>query len=107
MRTSTLTILAMGVALLASNGWWLYRTIDTAVTHTYLMQSCDEHAEALQQMSALLPVATRPGSTPAQVVAAAADMAHSEPFEKDGFIRVGRLGLKFDEHGRLAAAVHE
>jgi hypothetical protein len=28
-----------------------------------------------------------------------------EPFEKDGFVWVGSLGLKFDESGRVVEAV--
>jgi hypothetical protein len=46
-------------------------------------------------------VVAEPGATREPVLEAAG----SEPFEKDGFVWVGHLGLRFDDDGRPLEAV--
>jgi len=104
MRRTSIAILLLSVALVASNAWWLYRTVDSGITHTYAMQTCDEDSEALQQALSMLPVAAQPGTSRDSVIAAARRGADEVVFEKDGFTWVGRLALRFDAQGRLLEA---
>ncbi len=104
MKKSTLAILLLVIALLVSNGWWAYQLLDSGVSYTYLEQNFNDHREALTTAMAVLPVAAQSVSTPEAVIAAAVAAANGEePFEKEGFIWVGGLGLQFGPEGRLAA----
>ena len=55
----------------------------------------------LTQTVAILPIVAAPDATREEVITAAQDSIESEPFGKEGFVVVGQLGLKFNEHGRL------
>ncbi len=97
-----IAILGLGAALLVSNAWWLYRSIDEAVTRSYLNASLEENKQALDQTLALLPVVARPGLSRAEILAAAPHpQLNIPPFEKEGFVWVDRIGLKFDTAGQL------
>ena len=87
--------------LVATNIWWVYKTIDVGITHTYAMQTCEEDAQALKQTMALLPVVARTASSRHDIISAAILWPDEQPYEKDGFTWVGRLGLRFDAEGRL------
>jgi len=103
---SKVTILALAVTLLASNAWWLYHMLDTGITLTYQDVSLHDTREALDQALAILPLVARPDASRAQVLSAAASAAqYPDSFEKDGYIWVGRLGLKFNEGGQFVKAV--
>lgn len=101
MRKSLIAIFLLSTALVVSNAWWLYKTIDFGITHTYAMQSCDENAEALDQLLAMLPATAQPGASRASVIDAARRENDEVEFEKDGYTWVGQLGLRFDAEGRL------
>jgi hypothetical protein len=99
------SIAVLLLALVTSNLWWAYRLLDAGITNTYATASIESTSEALNQALAILPVALRPKATREEVINAARirnDMA--EPFEKEGHVWVGQLGLKFDERGRLIKA---
>lgn len=100
--TKTLAIVLLGVVLVGSNVWWAMRAIDTGLAMTYREVSFDAHRKALKQTITLLPVVARCGASRVEVMAAAA--LPNEPFvsfEKDGFVWIGRIGLKFDDDHRL------
>ena len=102
MKRSTLIILVLAFTLLASNSWWIYQSIDAAVTAGYREASWQDNHDALAQALAILPVAARTTSTRAQVLDAAKKAANDpDSFEKDGFVWIGKLGLKFDNNDRL------
>ena len=101
MRNTSIAILLLSTALVASNSWWLYKAVDTGVTRAYAAQTCSEDAEALAQAISVLPAAARPGASRDSVVAAARRGADEVVFDKDGLTWVGRLGLRFDAQGRL------
>ena len=104
MKTAWIVILV--IALFVSNAWWMYHAVDTGYTVAYRDDSLSAHHEALAQALAILPVAARPDSTRAQVIGAAraASRSGTEPFETEGFLWVGRIGLKFSESGRVIEA---
>jgi hypothetical protein len=105
LRPSKLKFALLTVALVLSNVWWAYKLFDAGITQTYLGQSLLDNREALAQAIHLLPAVARPGTGQPEIVAIA--RRHSsggEPFEKDGFVWVGKIGLKFNERGQLIEA---
>lgn len=103
-KSHVLTV-ALLVALVASNGYWIFRIVDKSITDAYASQSSEATEEALKQALSILPIASRVDSTSDQVIEAAKMAAQSRyTFEKDGFIWVGRLGLRFSKTGRLVEA---
>ena len=104
MTRSTVAIVALSVALAATNLWWLYHAVDSASGAADRESQYRLEHEALAQALALLPIAARTDSTPAEVLAAATKAAyHKDSFQKDGFTWVGELGLRFGDGGRLSA----
>jgi hypothetical protein len=105
MRKSTVAIVGLTVALVASNAFWLYTSIDAGISHTYLDDSYRHARDSAQQALALLPLAARADSTKDSLVDAVLRIDHkTPPFEKDGFTWVGSLGLRFSSEGRLLEA---
>ena len=99
-------ILALLALLVVSNALWAYALVDAAVSFTYLRESFSSCDAALTQALALLPVAAEEGASRSTIVSSAARLAPDEdPFEKEGFIWVGGLGLEFDDRGQLVRAV--
>lgn len=106
MRRSTAAIAGLATALVVSNAWWAYRLLDAGVTHTYQSASLEESQQALAQSLAVIKVmAVSNHSQQAVIDAAKAAWPGVEPFEKDGYLWVGRLGLRFNAAGRLVEAV--
>lgn len=102
-RIATATLLAL---LLLSNAWWAYRLVDAAISQTYLRASFDTASEQLTQSLALLQVVAKPGATRTAIIAAARLPTDTiAPFEKDGYVWVGQLGLQFNEQGQFVKAV--
>jgi hypothetical protein len=104
VRRSSIFIVVLAVALAATNLWWFYRAIDSAAAAADRQTQCHMEHQALAQALVVLPVAARAGSTPAEVLAAAAKAAsRTESFQKDGYTWVGELGFQFSDGGRLSA----
>ena len=105
MGKAKITIIVLAVALLLSNGWWAYCLLDAGVTQTYMGVNLDDHKEALTQSLTLLPIVARRGVTQKEIQAAARLPGDTlDSFEKDGFVWIGKIGLKFDAQGQLVAA---
>ena len=107
MKRSSVTIAVLACALIGTNTWWAYKSLDAGISLTYLKASHDTAAELLNQALALLPVVANPAATRSEVVSAAQSVAATgtTPYEKLGFVWVGQLGLKFNEEGRFLEAV--
>ena len=106
MTRERLTLLVLAIALLASNAIWVFRSFDAGITQTYSQAAQAATSEMLAQALAVLPVAAADGATRVDVIAAAQGQASREtPYEKDGFVWIGQLGLKFDSQDRLVSAV--
>jgi hypothetical protein len=83
-----------------------YRVFDVGVTLTYQRASLDSANDSLSRALAILPVVAKPGASKDDVVTAARLSKNGpEPFEKNGTVWVGWLGLKFDGQGRFIKAV--
>ncbi len=92
------------MALIATNAAWAVHAFDQGLTLTYLNQSMEDTAGRLDQALAVLPVSAKPNVLQAEVIhAAQRPGAGSVPFEKDGFVWVEGLGMRFDAQGRLVA----
>jgi len=101
-----ISVVMLVLALLASNAWWAFRMLDAGISYTYQSASLESTSELLNQSLALLSVVTKPGITRNEVINAARlsnDTAVSS--EKEGYVWVGQLGLKFNEQGRFIEAV--
>ncbi len=105
MKPTTIALSTLATALVASNMWWAYHAVDTAITLDHQGVSLREHHEALAQALAILPIVARCDAIPAQVLETARRAtSDTTSFEKEGFTWIGRLGLKFDSAGHLAEA---
>lgn len=106
VRKARITIILLAAVLVTTNAWWAYRVLDAGVSQTYLRASHDTTAELLTQSLAVLQVVAKPQASRSEIVKAAAVPGDTVgPFEKDGYVWVGQLGLQFDEHGRFVKAV--
>jgi hypothetical protein len=74
--------------------------LDAGVSSKYLSVSLKENEAAVTQLIAVAPVLAR-GATRDEVIAAARQPGDIEPFEKEGFVWVGQVGLQFGPDGRL------
>ncbi len=93
-------ISALALALVATNGFWLYRAIDQADAKMDRDQVLTEHEQALSQALAVVRLAKGRTMKSEMIEAARAALpAFSEPFEKEGWTTVGRLDFKFDGAG--------
>ena len=106
MRRSTAAIAGLSAALVVSNTWWAYRLLDAGVTQTYQSASLEESQQALAQSLAVInAMAVSNYSQQSVIDAAKAAWPGVEPFEKDGYLWIGRLGLRFNAAGRLVEAI--
>jgi Tfp pilus assembly protein PilO len=91
----------LAVAVVVSNGWWLYWSIDQAVTAKYADQMQYECTHSLAA-SLNLAQALAEGLERHEVVDRVERAFPAEdPFEKDGLWVVGWLVFKFSDDGRL------
>lgn len=105
MKRSTMTIVGLSILLVTSNLYWAYRLLDAGVSYTYLQSSYDDARGTALQALALLPEVARPDATPQKLIAAANRIQpNAEAFEKEGFVWVGEIGLRFDSSGKLVEA---
>ena len=102
MKRSRLGVIVLLVLLVGSNAWWAYRTLDNGITQTYLNDSVEHSSRGFNQAVAILPLVAR-GANRDEILSAAlqASKLGSPPFEKDGYVFVGELGLKFDNAGKF------
>lgn len=106
MRRTTIAITLLAIALVITNAWWAYRLLDAGVSYTYQGESLEENQQALSQALAIIKVLGANNASREQIVQAAqAAWPSTEPFEKDGYLWVGRLGLRFNQAGHLVEAV--
>ena len=104
MKHTRLVVGLLALALVVSNAYWLYRVVDAGITLSYRDDSLQDHREALAQALAILPVVASLEAAPQDVIAVATEASRAtRSFEKEGYLWVGQLGLRFDSNGRLEA----
>jgi hypothetical protein len=101
-------IFGLVVALVGTNGWWLYRAAYSAVDKLSILkyQQMDAHRMRETARAALLAIpAISTGLPKAEVVQRIAKaVGEAEPFEKEGVTVVGWLSLRFSDDGSLVEA---
>ena len=106
MKASSIAILLLVVALFGTNIWWAFRMFDAGISYTYQGASLEQNEQALAQSLAIINTLGSSNSSRSQVIKAAQEAWPStEPFEKEGYLWVGRLGLRFNAAGQLVEAV--
>jgi hypothetical protein len=101
MAKPRIAVAVLLTILLGSNALWAYRALDAGVSRSYLSAALDDNRIALAQVIAVAEETMRVIATRDSIIAAASHDRADEPFEKDGFVWIGRIGLKFDSDGRL------
>lgn len=109
MSKSGWVIAALVMLLVVTNACWAYRVLDKSVSLSYLRDSFLDNKIALAQTLAVLhetinPAATRQTIIDAALGARGVPTYQPVPFEKEGFLYVGKIGLAFDEEGKLQGA---
>ena len=89
-------IVTLSLLLVGSNIFWLYRTVDSAVTRSYMEQELYELYGSNTQAIGMLKEALA-GKTKQNVQAMAAKFTDLQPFEKDGCLWFGWYGFKFSK----------
>ena len=102
MIRSKTVIAALALALVASNAWWAYQAIDNGITRSYAEVSYSTTSELLKQTVAILNLDVSSNPKREHIIRAAqlGDPTNA-PFEKEGYLWVGQLGLRFNEQGQL------
>lgn len=105
MKNTTIAILALTALLIATNMFWLYKMVDAGISYTHLRTSYeDARGTALQALALLPEVASQSTSRQAAIDVVQRVQPEAMAFEKDGFVWVGDIGLRFDSAGRLVEA---
>jgi len=105
MKRSTIAIIGLSVLLVASNLFWVYVVLDGGVSYTYLQSSYDNARGTALQAIAVAGEVARGAATRQSVIDAAAQAQPGvDPFEKEGFVWVGDIGLRFNEAGEFVEA---
>ncbi len=102
MTRSKITILALMTMLIVSNAWWIYHALDNGVTSSHATVSLDDHQQALDQCLTVLPIVASGQASREEIVKSLeAEFGLSDGFEKDGVFWIGKIGLQFDQSGKL------
>lgn len=106
MKQSKITITVLSFLLVGSNLVWMYLWMNSMSTIKYNQLSLIQEREKLSQALTMLPIVAKFDSTEAQVIDAASKGAERtyDCFEKEGFICIGHISIRFDESGRLIEA---
>jgi hypothetical protein len=105
MKASTVAISLLSVLLVGSNLVWAYTVFDAGISHTYLEDSYYRARSTAKQAIAVISAASNESATRQSVIDAAARVEPgAQVFEKEGFVWVGDIGLRFSDSGRLVEA---
>ena len=93
------------LTLILSNGYWISKIFDIGITQTYLENSIEDNKTALEQTLRILPLVAKHGISKDSIISIAKQYAgDSLTFEKDGYLWVGKIGMKFDNQGQFVEA---
>ena len=102
MKRSQVTIGVLAAALVISNGYWAYSSLDRGVTFTYQQVTLESYRDTARAAVAIFPHAVSAGATRESILAEAMRIgSDSEPFEKEGCVWVSPLGYRFSDDGAL------
>jgi len=104
MATSKTITIVLLIALIGTNAFWFFRSIDTGISYSYLHDSSTECHEMLQVAIAIIPVIADLDSGKSDVIKAAEDSSGFDSFEKDGLVWIDGFGIGFNEMDRVEIA---
>ena len=104
MAATKTKFIVLLIALIGSNAYWVYQSIDIGISYSYVEADAVDCHKMLRVAVAVIPVAADPGSTKADIVLIANDASNADSFEKDGLVWFDGLGLGFNDAGRVAIA---
>jgi hypothetical protein len=90
----------LAILLIASNGYWLYQKIDAGVTLSYRNQELHDNLETEKQILSALPELAK-GKSRTEIIEILKANTDREPYEKNGCVWVGWVGLKFSDKDEL------
>ncbi len=93
-------IITLAVLLVGTNAFWVYVTFDNAVTASYRDQRISEYRVTSTQLSQVIPELAS-GKSREEVIKIVSRHTDMDPFEKDGCVWIGWMGLHFTGDGRL------
>ena len=100
----SVVISGLALALLVTNGMWAQRFMTQDLAFTNLEHQLDDTTVLLDQALSVLPVAADEDAPQEEVIAAAQRAgATMVPYEREGFIWVEHLGMRFGDDGRLVS----
>ena len=102
MRRSTIIFSSIIVVLVVSNIWTFVWSLDCGITASYQQPELRAKEVALNQSLDIIRALTKsPPQKPIVVAAANRSATDTSAFEKDGFLWIDRIALKFGPDGRL------
>jgi hypothetical protein len=104
MKIWKITTLLLAIALVGTNCWWLYNAIDAGVTNKYQDQMIYEQTGMLKQLIAVTPELSS-DKDKTEIVAIVQKSSDLDPFEKEGAVWIGWLGLQFSDKGKLIKVI--
>ena len=100
MRFWPILSLLLFLALLGSNIYWVYETLDFASIRKYQDQLLYECTESSASLRSVIPELAA-GKSKSELVELVEDILQETSFEKDGVIVIGWVVLEFDENDQL------
>jgi hypothetical protein len=108
MKKSSAVIAALAIALVVSNGWWLFKVFDAGVSATYMQASFDSTATALHQLQAVTAAVLNDKRSKEVLVPIAQKAGRGgASFEKEGVVWVDSIGMRFNSKGAIVEVVQE
>ncbi len=105
MANSNKITWALAIALVGSNAWWFYSTLNESVVGSYTADRLWNCENSLKQALAILPIAASEIAAKQNVLEAAAEAIPGTTIrEENGKTSVGALALTFAYSGRIVAA---
>jgi hypothetical protein len=90
-------IAILSILLIATNGYWLYSTIDFGISYTYLESSMDLTAKALEQTMIVANHNVIGMPLEEAQIKFKTDVYGLEPFIKEGCLYVGQVCLELND----------
>lgn len=100
-----LIIAILVVLLLVTNGYWLYRSIDSGVTHTYAKQSDHEQAHRVEALQTLCSHQLA-GMPKNELISLLQNLyPETHVFGKDNHIHTAWLSVRMNAQGNVDSCV--
>ena len=96
-------LLLLAGLLVASNSWWFYQTLDRASIEKYHGQMLYERLHALTALQKVVPglASSLPREEVVRRVEAALEADPQDTFEKDGWVVIDWVHLRFNQSDQL------